>query len=260
MATISAMARQTATMYSIASKGLSYGESTKNSSLTALWGGSDTSRTNSSYNTNSAYSTLTNRSELAGLLKEYDNTKAQFNKQFSSNMNDLGTAATKLKTTNFNVAGSTDEETEKNTAAVADTVSKFVGKFNTAMSFLNGVKDTSTKISNLTNSFSDAKYFSRNLEKVGISVKSDGTLKLNEDQLKAALKESPSSVESILGKDGLAGRMDNKVKSAKMQQDKLFPSAAQMMGTSETNVTYSVRATTAQFGYNMVGNLLNMYF
>ena len=260
MATITSMARQTATMYSIASKGLSYGQSSKNSSITSLWG-RDTSSSDSSYNAGSALSSIYNsNAELSSLLKEYDKTKEQFNKQFSSNMTELGEAASKLKTTNFAVNGATDEDTEKNIAGVVDNVSKFVKKFNNAVSFLNGVSDTSAKISNLANSFSDSKYFSNTLNKIGITVNSEGTLKVNEDQLKTALKENPTSVESILGKSGLAGRADDKVRKAKAQQDNLFPTAAQMMGTSNANVTYSVRATTAQFGYSMVGNLLNMYF
>ena len=258
MATIRAMAGQTASMYTIAAKGLSYGNTSN--STASLWG-SSSSKSNSSYNTGSTLASIYNNStELSGLLKEYDTTKAQFNTQFSSNMSGLSDASAKLKTTNFSVKGKIDEETSSNIAGVVDTVSKFVDKFNSANSFLNNLSDTSTKLSNLANNFSDAKYFSRSLNTVGITVGSEGQLKLDKDMLTSALKENPSSVESVLGKNGLAGRTESKIQAAKMQQSTLFPTAAQMMGTSDINTTYSARATTAQLGYSMVGNLLNMYF
>lgn len=258
MATIGAMAGQMGTMYQMIQK--SGGSLFGNTSATKL--PSYFGQQNSNVN-NSAYSVFASRSELDGLLKEYDSTKKQFNTEFGTAMSDLKTATRDLKATNFAVApkGADDKAIEANTKTATAAVTAFVDKYNAANTFLQNNTAVSNRVKALANSFDDAKYFAKTLDAVGVNRDAaTGKLSVDTEKLATAMKERPEATSYVLGGGGLAGRTESKVAMAQLQKDRLFPTAAQMMGTTDSGVKamYSANAQTAQFRYGNVGNLINM--
>lgn len=211
-----------------------------------------------------ATAVASNRTSLSSLLSEYDSTKKRFTTEYDSAMNDLAKATTALKNTDFNVApaGASEEDVENNTKAAVGAVQDFAAKYNEAVSFLQDNKDVSSRVSALGNSFNDAGYFAKSLSKVGITVKSDGSLSVDTEKLTKTMKEDPKSAEFILGKDGFAGRTGNKVENAQRQSDRMFPSVSSMMGTSVSDAKrmYSANTINRSAAYENVGTLLSMYF
>ena len=141
-------------------------------------------------------------------------------------------------------------------------VKDFVKEFNSTMDYLNENKDISARFSSLASSFNDNSYFRGSLDKVGISVGKDGTLSVDEAKLTKALTDNPSSVDAVLGKDGLAGRLDRKINMANQQVDKLFPSVTNFVGSNSISATksmYSAHTLGMMSNYNNAGNLLTMF-
>lgn len=294
MSTVSAMAKNTTTMYQIAAKAANENTSSSSSSeskgansdafqqfvnsqtpsssasgASSLWSGSSSMWSNYTGSSNAASagsdyisSVLSSRTTLSGILSDYDAAKKTFTTEFGSAMKDLGQAADAMRKMNFNVAGADDEETEANTKAAIGTIQNFVTKYNEAVSFLKDNKEVSNRTAALANSFADTSYFAKTLGSVGITTSSSGELKIDEAQLSKALKERPGSVEYVLGKNGLAGRTEQKVSMAQMQKDKLFPSVSSMLGNSvaETKRMYSANTLARTSMYSNVGTLLNLWF
>lgn len=274
MATVSATARNTGMMYQFAAKSLN--GSTSNRSMQGLIGGISSQNSAWSNITNAAgnglsYATAvaSNRTSLSDLLSEYDSTKKKFTTEYNSAMDGLAKATDALKKTDFNVSevgklegDDAEKKIEENTKAAVGAVQDFAKKYNETISFLKDNKDVSNRVSSLSNSFNDAGYFARSLSKVGVTVKSSGELSVDTERLTKALKENPKEVETILGKDGFAGRTANKTANAQRQSDKMFPSVSSMMGSSvaDTKRMYSANTVNRSMGYESIGSLLNMYF
>lgn len=262
MATIFSTARQTSMMYQIANRGLAFGR--LSNAPDSLWG----ARTNHSSRQNNynALSSLygNNGAQLRSLMKQYSSVKQQFGTETNKTITDLKKSSSALKTTDFNVKGATEAETDANIKNVVSKVSDFVGKYNDAAKFFSDNADVSRRIGQLADSFKDERPFTRSLSEVGItSDTATGKLRLDTDSLTSALKKSPKTVEAVLGKNGLAGRAEQKADRAAFQKENLFPNFSSLLGQKSidpSKLTYSNRALAQQANYNHIGTLLNMYF
>lgn len=102
-------------------------------------------------------------------------------------------------------------------------VKDFAKKYNDVVNFLNKNTDKSVGVKTMASSFSNTRFMSNSLSKVGIDVDTSGRLTVNEDRLTAALKEDPSAVNSIIGgSNGLAGQASQKASSAIGASTRLF--------------------------------------
>ena len=210
-----------------------------------------------------AYALMNLKENTRAVLKSYHEASDGFYKTFDAAMSSLSKSSAALKSTDFNVKGATDADTQKNTEAALKNVKDFVSSYNDTVKMFGDYSEVSTRASGMESLFGDAKYKADTLGQVGITVNSaSGTLSVNDAALTKALKEEPNRVENILGKNGLAGATEKKVDFAKTQREKIFPSAQQMLGPNYRRaLAYtSAGSLTSMNSYANVGSLLSMFF
>ena len=139
------------------------------------------------------------------------------------------------------------------------TVEDFVTAYNDSIDFFSQNGSVSKRVSHMAQVFGDATYRAKSYESIGISVNSDGTLKVDEDKLTKALSDSPGNVSNVL--DGLADKAESHISTAKSQRSLLFPSAKSMLGDQlSTAAIYTGNAYQRMSSFNNVGNLISMMF
>ncbi len=140
-------------------------------------------------------------------------------------------------------------------------VREFVQDYNETVSYLNEGRDMSRGMSRLADSFEDSEGLSDSLNQIGVSLRSDGGLQIDESKLASALSEQPDRVEAALGEDGLAGRMDQKLDMASRQADRLYPSIRDAVGGETQDPAkemYAGNSRLAGNAYSDVGSLYQM--
>ena len=130
-------------------------------------------------------------------------------------MSALSKSAKNVKNYDFNVGEnaitkttSTDEDgktvtTTKYNDKMKDAlkaVTDFVDDYNSSVKFLSDNSSVSTRVSRLANNFSDATYRAKDYSSIGINVKSDGTLEVDEEKLANSIANDPSKVSRLVGK------------------------------------------------------------
>jgi len=216
-------------------------------------------------------------SNLKSVLASYDEAKNMFNLEFKENMSALSEsskeiqkfsfsvpkegAITKTETTDENGVTSTKTTYSKDLQAALDVVNDFVSNYNSSLKFFNDNASVSNRVANLSTVFNDASYRASSFEAIGLTVNSGGLIEVNEDVLANAIVENPDRVSGLLGKGGLATKVDNNISYANSQQDRLFPSAQKMLGNQlDTAAIYTGNAYRYMSSYASVGNLINMMF
>ena len=216
------------------------------------------------------------KSGVASVVSSYNEAKDTFYREFDENMSDLSKAADKVKKYDFNVgenaiteSTSTDEEGKTTTTTnysdkmkdALDTVKSFVTSYNDTVNFLSDNSSVSNRVSRLAKNFSDATYRSADYSSIGINVKSDGTLSIDEEKLANTIVNDPSKVSRLVGSDGLAAKAESHVSQANSQRDSLFPSAKSMLGDQLSTAALYTGGTYARMtSIANVGNLVNMMF
>ena len=214
------------------------------------------------------------------LLSSYESTRKEFNEDFSSLMSDLSKATKNLRSTNFNVGKdaltksevtTTDKDGKTTTGTKTEmsdelktavkNVKDFVSSYNDAVSFMKDNASISKRMGRVSEMFADTAYRASNYQSIGISVGKDGSLSVDEERLTNAITSSPDKVSRILGQDGLAGKTESHIQTAKSQKDKLFPSVESLFGKElKTAQVYTGSALLRMNGYANMGNFFNMYF
>ena len=155
-----------------------------------------------------AYALMNLKANTRAVLKSYHEASDGFYKTFDTAMNSLSKTSAALKNTNFNVTGATETDTKKNTEDALKNVKDFVSDYNDTIKMFGDYSDVSSRASGMEKLFGDASYKADTLRQVGITVNStSGTLSVNDAALTKALKEEPSRVENILGKNRKEGRL-----------------------------------------------------
>ena len=145
--------------------------------------------------------------------------------------------------------------------AAMKAVTDFVDDYNSNIEFFKDNSDVSKRVSRMATVFGDTTYRSSSYEQVGISVNSDGSLKVDEEKLAKAITEDPSKVSNVLGKGGLADKAEDHIDTVKSQRSQLFPSAQKMLGNDlSTAAIYTGNSYRTITALNNVGNLINMMF
>ena len=242
-------------------------------SISSLWS------SYSSYNSNAmtALSGLSEiRSGVASVMSSYNEAKDTFYAEMDDNMKSLSDSASKVKSYDFNVGenaitktDSVDEDGNKTTTTTYNdkmkdalqTVKDFVDSYNDSIKFFSDNSEVSNRVGNMAKSFGDTTYRASNYESIGISVGSDGSLSINEEQLAKNIASDPNKVSRILGKDGLASKAESHVSMANSQRSLLFPSAKSMLGDQlSTAAIYTGGAYRNMTNYANIGNLINAMF
>lgn len=273
MATISATANNTSMMYQIATKNIQGTSQTGKTNYAALILGNKNNQQNSLSSLYSgsknkeAQSYITalseNRNAYNSVLSSYNKSAATFSAEYRATVGDLKGSTAALKNTNFNVKGANEADTEANIKAAVQNVSTFVNDYNKATELFNDYAEVGKRMNNFAKLFSDNSSRESGLASIGISVNAkDGKLSVDTEKLSAAMKDSPSKVEYQLGRYGLAGKTEQKISVADSQQDKLFPSLKDMIGsdTMRMQSVYSGNSLSNMSNMQNLGNMLNIFF
>ena len=243
--------------------------------INSLWSNyASNSASNASMNALAGLSEI--KAGVASVMESYNDAKDTFYDEFDENMSALKKSAANVKSYDFNVGEnpittsvSTDEDGKTVTTTnysdkmkdALKTVQTFVDDYNSSIKFLNDNSAVSGRVSRLANNFSDATYRSADYSSVGINVKSDGTLEIDEEKLANSIANDPSKVSRLVGSDGLAAKAETHVSQANSQRDNLFPSAQSMLGDQLSTAALYTGGTYAKMSaMSNVGNLINMMF
>ena len=225
------------------------------------------SNKNSAQNLN--FSSMT--SSAKDLLETYNTTKNTFNSEFDEKISALKNSAKNVKNFDFNVGENSVEKVEKigengekifetkyseKMTDALKTVENFLSDYNDAINFFDENSSVSNRVKNLSMSFSDTKYFSKNYSEIGVEVAKDGTMKIDEEKLVDAINKNPQKVSRLM--ENLSNRAERKISSANSQKNNLFPSARQMLGKNYTSALYGKNNLINS--YENVGNLINFMF
>ena len=246
----------------------------KQDSISKLWNAYGSYQSNAQ---NSLAGLTEINSNLKSVLASYEDAKSAFNSEFEESMTALSESADKLKSYNFNVerdgaittTTGTDENGvttttttySKDLKAAFDTVKGLVDNYNSAIEFFSENSSVSKRVERLATTFGDTTYRAANYESIGLTVNSNGSFTINEEKLANAIVNNPDKVSSILGEDGLVGKVEDHVSFAKSQQEQLFPTAKAMLGDQlDMAAIYTGKAYNNMAAYSNMGNLLNMMF
>ncbi len=138
-------------------------------------------------------------------------------------------------------------------------VREFVQDYNETVSYLNEGRDMSRGMSRLADSFEDSEGISDSLNQIGVSLRSDGGLQVDESKLTSALSEQPERVEAALGEEGLAGRLDQKLEMASRQADRVYPSIRDAVGGESQDSAREMYADDSRFAKNAYSDVGSLY-
>ena len=214
---------------------------------------------------------------LKSVLAAYEDAKSAFHTEFDETMSDLTKSAAKVKDYNFAVnrddaittVTSTDKDGKVTTStkysgelqSALDAVKDLVSDYNSAVKFFSDNKAISKRMENLGNAFGDTTYRASTYAAIGLTTNPDGSLTINESKLADAIINDPDKVSSVLGAEGLAGKVQSHVDYANNQRDQIFPTAEKMLGDQlSAAALYTGNAFRNISAINNVGSLLNMMF
>jgi len=250
----------------------------KTDAISRLWNNYTGGNSGSGINAQNVYDIKQSAAELAA---SYDDAKKTFTAEYNSTMDDLKKAVNNFDKINFNVGEdaltkSTKTVTDKDGKTSTETVlnmnsdlksavkgvTDLVKNYNDAIDLFKDNEAISERMKTVGNMFKDTTYRAGNYSEVGINVKSDGKLEIDEEKLAETIVKNPDKVSRILGNDnGLAAKADSHMNIANIQKDKLFPSIESMFGNQlKTASAYTGKAMLAMNKYSNMGEIFNSYY
>ena len=209
--------------------------------------------------------------ELANATRERAQTQRERTERFAQEylVSEDQARTTQARTTEREVMQNLDETRDENANAALSNVRNLVNRFNDAVTYFNENRGVSDRMSALAGSFGRTETFAEPLNAVGITVNDNGRLTVNETRLADALNENSANVNALLGRNGLAGRLDRNIELATSQRDNLFPSVTDYVNNVDnTNnrrneLTESLYAAqlnqTAALARENPSNFVNMF-
>ena len=249
----------------------------KTDAISRLWNNYTSGGSDNGINAKNVYDI---KQSAADLVASYDDAKKTFMMEYDSTMTDLKNSVNNFNKINFDVGENaltktTNTVTDKNGKTTTETVLKMndalksavsgvtdlVKNYNDAIDLFKDNEAISDRMKNVKNMFADTTYRAGNYSEVGISVKSDGKLEIDEEKLAETIVNNPNKVSRILGNDnGLAAKADSHMNIANIQKDKLFPSVDSMFGNQlKTASAYTGSAMLAMNKYSNMGEIFNLY-
>lgn len=252
--------------------------SKKNDAISRLWNNYTNGASSNGINAQNVYDI---KQSAAELVSSYDDAKKTFTAEYNSTMEDLSKAVKNFDKINFNVGedaltkstktvtdkdGKTSTETVLNMSndlkSAVKGVTDLVNGYNDAIDLFKDNEAISDRMKTVGNMFKDTTYRAGNYSEVGITVKNDGKLEIDEEKLAETITKNPDKVSRILGNDnGLAAKADSHMNIANIQKDKLFPSIETMFGGQlKTASAYTGSAMLTMNKYSNMGEIFNSYF
>lgn len=130
--------------------------------------------------------------------------------QYESSSNEVSIDSTRIAV-NLKGVGKTTIRADVDAERAADAVSNLVNAYNSSLKLLNDNYERGTGVDKQLRNLVAGLGSEQSLEKLGITVNKDATLKFDENVLKKSLKEDPSFTKDLLsGTSGIADRAFNK--------------------------------------------------
>lgn len=147
-----------------------------------------------------------------------------------------------------------------NETSRADEVKDLVRSFNSVLTNLNENRGVSNLMSALADKFGNSvKMNESKLNEIGISVTSEGFLALNESIFNSALEKDEDDVNSILGNEGLAGRLEKDINLANSQSDRLFTSVLDYLSQRNQDDAESLYGNNANYAKENMPRFVAMW-
>lgn len=144
--------------------------------------------------------------------------------EFTSQSNNIKLEGGKVSATLTGAGSANIGKKSVDQSQIVSSMSDFVQKYNDVVDYLSKNSEKSNKISSMAVSFSDTKYLSNALSKVGLDVDSSGKMTLNKANFETAMRDNPDMVKSYIGSSGgLAGSTFEKTSSAIINSSTLIP-------------------------------------
>lgn len=145
-------------------------------------------------------------------------------------------------------------------AETADAVSGLMDDYNDTVGFLQSRIGTSGAFDHFVSSFGNASKMADDMDRIGVQFEpATGMVSVDTKTLTNAIKDSPDSVENILGKNGFGGAIEKSSDAGNFGSDKMFPSLTESLGDKNDNVKgmygYMRQVTSTPRGN--LGNLMD---
>lgn len=115
-------------------------------------------------------------------------------------------------------------------------VSNLMENYNDTIGFLQSRMGTSETFDRFASSFGGDDELTGNMDKIGVQVEPvTGMISVDTKTLTDAIKESPDSVENILGKNGFGGRIERNSEAGNFGSDRMYPSFTESLGGQNDN-------------------------
>jgi hypothetical protein len=137
-------------------------------------------------------------------------------------------------------------------------VRNLVNDFNATKSYLDENRGVSNRMAALADNFNNSK-LNGSLNNIGISTNSEGFLSLNESTFNDALNNDSESVNSALGSEGLAGKLEKNIELANFQGDRLFTSIMDFANKNAQDETESLYSNNAAYAKENTPRLFTMF-
>jgi hypothetical protein len=145
----------------------------------------------------------------------------------------------------------------------ANEVSSLMENYNNTVGFLQSRLGTSETFDHFASSFGNADELSDNMDKIGVQLEpATGMISVDTKTLSKAIEDSPDSVESILGKNGLGGRIEKSSDVGNFGSERMFPSITESLGGGNDAIKGmygNMRQITSTPRGNL-GNLMDMNY
>lgn len=196
---------------------------------------------------------------------------ANFLDDYTSGMQKMGKAADALQGQSFDKllyggAQTDTAPTKENVDKTASAVEQLVTQFNDNLKLLGNNADRGSGVSRQIGRMVQSPTSARSMELIGISTQKDGTLKVDGEKLRTALRDQPNLVRDVVGgSSGMAQGVSRDSKSGLNQSpaslignDLAAMKQQQMSSSFEAMSTYTRSGAYNAVNLNSVGLLMNI--
>ena len=155
------------------------------------------------------------------------------------------------------------EEASTDPAETAGQVSNLMDNYNDTVGFLQSRMGTSGTFDHFASSFGNASKMADDMDKIGIQFEpATGMVSVDTKTLTDAIKDSPDSVENILGKNGFGGAIEKSSEVGSFGSEKMFPSITESFGDRNDNIKgmYGQMRQVTSTPRGNLGNLMDMNY
>lgn len=145
-------------------------------------------------------------------------------------------------------------------ARTANAVSGLMENYNDAVGFLQSHMGTSGTFDRFAMSFGNTPELTDDMDRIGVQFEpATGMVSVDTKALTDAIKDSPDSVENILGKNGFGGAIERSSDAGNFGSDRMFPSITESLGDKNDNIKgmYGFMRQVTSTPRGNLGNLMD---